>query len=382
MTADYAASVRAWAAELRGGSTRTWAEFLEEPSVGSVRLDPLPSAAQLEVVRRLPKDVPDLAGLADLVLATPAAWRGRIDVPLPWHEPPAFGSPPVAPDSLHPDELLRVVGSAITTLLLEEPPAAEPPRQSGFAVFRKRFVLLGAPSSRRILAERLATCGLREGGPRATYVVLGGPLEMMMAQRWAARIQAGSTIRWRRLWRYVKRHDRIPSGIQVGTLAEGLAHQVGGERVHLVLARTAQEAMDTVTEIFGLPRLQVEEPAELLSTDLLRVVNAPLTLAAGGARRARIVEQVWPGLARGEQPTAIGVPRPQLDWAVEAAEHELEHIVRGARTAGYAVHGDPRVLVPDRTAAMPRSIHRRDTLQLGLTVLGRAWTRRGERGGT
>lgn len=225
-------------------------------------------------------------------------------------------------------------------------------------------------------------CGLREGGPRATYVVLGGPLEMLMAQRWAARIQAGSTIRWRRFWRYVKRHDRIPPGIQVAALAEGLAHQAGGGRVHLVLARSTQEAMDTVVELFGLERVQVDEPAELLSTDLLRVVNAPLTLAAGEAGRARIVEQVWPGLVRGEQPTTIGTPRPHLDWAMAAAEQELGRIVRGARTAGYAVHGDPRIVVPDPTAAVPRSIRRQDTLQLGLTVLGRAWTRRSERGGT
>lgn len=382
MTADYATCVRAWAAELRGGSTRTWAEFLEEPTDGSLGLDPLPSAAQLEVVRRLPKDVPDVAGLADLVLATPAAWRGRIDVPLPWHAPRAFGSPPVAPETLHPDELLRVVGSAITALLVEEPEIAEVPGQSGFPFFRKRFVLLGAPSSRRIVAGQLVACGLREGGPRATYVVLGGPLEMLMAQRWAARIQAGSTIRWRRFWRYVKRHDRIPPGIQVAALAEGLAHQAGGGRVHLVLARSTQEAMDTVVELFGLERVQVDEPAELLSTDLLRVVNAPLTLAAGEAGRARIVEQVWPGLVRGEQPTTIGTPRPHLDWAMAAAEQELGRIVRGARTAGYAVHGDPRIVVPDPTAAVPRSIRRQDTLQLGLTVLGRAWTRRSERGGT
>src|SRR5690242_2061616 len=118
MTSDYAAHVRAWAAELREGSQRTWAEFLDRPggfdagfeahSVrASTNLDTVPTAAQLEVVRRLPKDVPQLAELADLVLATPASWRGAIDVPLPWHEVPAFGTPPVAPESLHPDELLR-----------------------------------------------------------------------------------------------------------------------------------------------------------------------------------------------------------------------------------------------------------------------------------
>lgn len=380
MTADYSTCVRAWAAELRDGSTRTWAQFLEEPSHGDLALDPLPSAAQLEVVRRLPRDAAHFAGLADLVLATPAAWRGRIDVPLPWHEPPAFGSPPVAPETLPADELLRVVASAITTLLVAEP-ECERPRPPRARPFRKRFVLLGAPSSRRTIAGQLVACGLREGGPKATYVVLGGPLEMLMAQRWAARIQAGSTIRWRRFWRYVKTHDRIPPGIQGAALAEGLARQVGGARVHLVLASSTQAAMDTVAEIFGLAPVRVEEPAELLSTDLLRVVNAPLTLAAGEAGRARIVEQLWPELAGGEQPATIGAPRPHLDWAVDAAEHELERIVKGARTAGYAVHGNPRIVVPDPAAKVPRSIRRHDTLELGLTVLGRAWGRSVARGG-
>ena len=61
-----------------------------------------------------------------------------------------------------------------------------------------------------------------------------------------------------------------------------------------------------------------------------------------------------------------------------------ERIVRGQQSAGYAVHGNPGIVVPvadtDAANPVPRAIRRHDTLELGLTVLGRAWTRRGERG--
>lgn len=380
MTATYDAAVRAWAAELRGGSRRTWREFLSSPSEGAVLQDPLPTAAQLEVVRRLPHDVGDFAGLADLVLATPASWRGRIDVPLPWDEAPRFGTPPVDPSVLHPDELLRVVGSAITTLLLEEPPQ-ERPQQRGFRLFLKRFVLLGAPGTAAIVGAEMRRQGWHEGGPKPAYVVLGGPLEKLMAQRWAVRVRLGSTIRWRPFWRYAKNHDRIPPGIQAAALASRLAAQVGGQRVHLVLASTTQEAMTTVADLLGLEHAEVPEPAQLLGTDLLRVVNAPLTLAAGEEQRARLVTEVWPELTRGQVSRPVGAPRPYLDWAISAAEREVEHIVRGARSAGYAVHGDPGVVVPDPKQVLTRAIPRRDTLELGLTVLGRAWNRHLERGG-
>lgn len=377
MTPEYAAQVRAWAAELREGSVRTWDEFLESPTSGSVALDPLPTAAQLEVVRRLPQQ--DRAGLADLVLATPAAWRGAIDVPLPWHEPRSYGAPAVAPEALHPDELLRVLGSAITTLLLGSPETPEPPQQRGIGLFRKRFVLLGAPTSQRVVSSALRARGLREGGPKSTYVVLGGPLESLMAQRWAARVRAGSTIRWRPFWRYARNHDRIPPGIRVAELAERLAREVGGHRVHLVLASSTQEAMDVTASILGVPTTTVDEPGELLGTDLLRVVNAPLTLAVGEHRRGRLVAQAWPALVAGETPRPIGAPRHHLDWALRTAEREVERIVRGSSTAGYAVHGHPGLVVPDPESPVPRAIRRHDTLDLGLQVLARAWNGR-ERG--
>jgi len=54
-SAEYAEGVRAWAGELRSGSSRTWSEFLAEPT-DAAAIDaqvPLPAAAQLELVRRL-----------------------------------------------------------------------------------------------------------------------------------------------------------------------------------------------------------------------------------------------------------------------------------------------------------------------------------------
>lgn len=391
MSGDYADQVRAWAEALRSGSTQTWSDFRRTApdsvangtasdratSRDAVPAPTLPTAAQLEVVRRLADtiEVPDFASLADRVLATAGPGRGRVDVPLPWDAPPEFGSPAVPPEQLHPDELLRVVAGALTGLLVEQPLAPAPVRRRSWRPFRKQFVLLGAPSAKRAIGRALVARGLREGGPKPTYLVFAGPLEDVMAQRWAARIRAGSTIRWRRFWRYCRNHDRIPPAIQAPLLADRLAREVGGGRVHVVLAEDTAGAMATVADILGVRAQPVEEPAELVATDLLRVVNGPLTLAAGRDGRSRIVEQLWPGLVPDEQPRRLGAPKAHLDWAVRAAERQAERLDEGSRTAGYAVHGDPAIVVPDRQAQLQRSMRRGETLELGLHALGRAWDR-------
>lgn len=389
MTADYADQVLAWADELRAGSTRTWSDFRAgvagsdsgpDSGVTAVAADgtPLPTAAQLEVVRRLAGrvEVPDFAGLADLVLTTPGPGRGRLDPPLAWPAAPAYGSPPVEPERLSADELLRVVGGALTRLVVDLPSRPATPSRRAWRPLRRRFVLRGAPSTARVVTEALADKGLRAGGPKATHVVVAGPLDVMMAQQWAARVRAGSTIRWRRLWRYNHVRDRIPPAIRLADRAEALARQLGGGRVHVVVAPDTRTAGHLVADVLGTDLPDLDEPAELGSTDLLRVVNAPLTLAAGPEGRARVVREVWPGLTEGEQPRRIGVPKEHLEWAVARAEREVERLRRGAAAAGYAVHGDPDLLVPDQGADLRRAIRRKDTLDLGLEVLGRAWTAR------
>ena len=71
---EYAERVRAWAGQLRVGSTQTWTEFLDAPAIAALPWDsdaPLPGAGQLELVRRLAQTrPPQHSRLAALVLST------------------------------------------------------------------------------------------------------------------------------------------------------------------------------------------------------------------------------------------------------------------------------------------------------------------------
>src|SRR5215208_5318111 len=146
---EYADRVRAWATQLRGGSTQTWTEFLATPAAPSEtthRDDPLPGVAQLELVRRLaPAGLPEFDQLADLILSTAGPGRGLLDAPLPWPRgtDTTIGTPPVAPEDVAADELLRVGAGALVRLLAAESrePVARPSRR--WRPWQRGFTLLG-----------------------------------------------------------------------------------------------------------------------------------------------------------------------------------------------------------------------------------------------
>lgn len=381
--AGYADRVRAWAGLLRSGSTQTWSAFLDGPAaeatgVGAGSL--LPGAAQLELVRRLAAgtgdELPDFAGLADLVLTTTGPGRGLVDVPLPWPgaevvSPPGIGTPPVEPDQLPAEELLRVSAGVLARLLAAEPrvPVRRPSRP--WRPWRRAFTLLGAPTTVELVRAALLARGLREGGPRTTYLVLGGPLEDMMAQRWSARVRAGAGLRWQRMWRTAATNDRVPPGIALPTIASHLADEFTPARVHVVLAPDASTTLSLVGEILGVSTEPVADRYDVLATDLLRRVNPVLHLAVGEDARRQVVRDLWPELAAGEEPGPLGAPASQLDWAVAAGER----MAVGLSAGRYAVHGDPALVVPTRRTGVRRAPDPDDVLAHALVVIGRAWRR-------
>jgi hypothetical protein len=375
---EYADRVRAWAAQLRGGSTQTWSEFLEAPATAakpSVDRDaPLPGVAQLELVRRLaPAGLPEFDRLADLVLSTAGPGRGLVDAPLPWPtgSDATIGTPPVAPDDVPADELLRVCAGALVRLLAAESrePAAPPSRR--WRPWQRGFTLLGAPTTVGLVRAALLERGLREGGSRTTYFVLGGPLEALMEQRWSARVRAGAAMRWQRMWRIAASNDRLPPGVALPSLAEHLADEFTSSRVHVVLAPDATTTLALVAEILGVSAGPVPDRHDPLATDLLRRVNPVLTLAIGDEGRRNVVNRVWPEIASGEDSGPIGAPAAQLDWAVAAGER-MARSLSGAR---YAVHGDPTLVVPTRRPGVRRGPEPDDVLRHALVVIGRAWRR-------
>ncbi len=385
---EYADRVRAWAAELRAGSTATWAEFVAAPRVGApaALAGPVPTAAQLELVRRLAatadsEDLPDRAGLADLVLTTPGVGRGLVDTPLPWRSvsPDAtrgqVGSPPVPPEELPAEELLRVCAGVLVRLLADEPRADPPPARRRWRPWRRSFTLLGAPSTAELVRSALWARGLREGGPRTTWFVLGGPLEELMAQRWAARVRAGAGLRWQRMWRTAAARDRLPPGIALPVIAGHLADEFGPERVHVVLAPDATTALAHVADVLGVAAGDVDDRHDVLATDLLRRVNPMLTMAVGDEVRRELVARVWPEIASGEESGPLAAPAAQLDWAVATGERTAAALA-GAR---YAVHGDQALVVPTRRPGVRRAPDPDDVLAHALLVLGRAWRRSTQR---
>jgi len=384
---EYADRVRAWAAHLRAGSTQTWTEFLDEAadaSTGAAAGDgPLPGAAQLELVRRLAgrPDGPtgaDFARLADLVLGTAGPGRGLVDVPLPWPGRPDdghIGTPPVAPEELPAEEVLRAATGTLVRLLAAEADTPPPRDTRPWRPWRRGFTLLGAPTTADLVRGALLDRGLREGGTRTTYFVLGGPLEELMAQRWSARVRAGAGLRWQRMWRIAATNDRVPPGIALPTIAAHLAEEFTPARVHVVVAPDAASTLALVGEVLGVAAGPVDDRHDPLSTDLLRRVNPVLTLAIGEEARRRVVRHAWPQIASGEDSGPLGAPAGRLGWAVRTGERMAVQLGGGR----YAVHGDPALVVPTRRPGVRRAPDPDDVLAHALGVLGRAWRRSAER---
>jgi hypothetical protein len=372
---EYTDRVRAWAADLRAGSTATWREFRAGSSAGSGPggSGPLPGPAQLELVRRLAgaeQDLPDFDELADLVLATSSPGRGLVDVPLPWSaSAPTVGTPPVEPEALPVDELIRAATGVLVRLLSSLRPRRTPPAVRRWRPWRRGFTLLGAPTTVDLVRTRLLEAGLREGGSRTTCFVLGGPLDDLMRERWAARVRAGAAMRWQRMWRVAQANDRVPPAIALPTIAGHLAGEFGADRVHVVLASDPTSALAAVADVLGARAGVVPAGSEVLATDLLRRLNPALTLAIGQEARRRVVATVWPEIAGGEQPTSLAVPAAQRAWAADAAERMAAALVAGR----YAVHGDPALVVPVRRPGVRRAPDPDAVLAHAITVIGRAW---------
>jgi hypothetical protein len=378
----YADRVRAWAGELRSGSTQTWTGFLDGGGAGAAPTAddrPLPGAAQLELVRRLNAsghdELPDGAGLADLVLTTAGPGRGLVDVPLPWPsgggDGDAIGTPPVAPEELPAEEILRAATGVLVRLLAAQTGSSAGAPARPWRPWRRGFTLLGAPTTVDLVRPALLRCGFREGGARTTYLVLGGPLEELMAQRWSARVRAGAALRWPRMWRVAAANDRVPPGIALPTIAAHLAEEFDASRVHVVLAPDATATAALVGDILGVTVGPVAHRYDVLATDLLRRVNPVLTLAVGEEARRQVVARVWPEISAGEESGPLAAPAGQLDWAVGAGERMASALGAGR----YAVHGDPALVVPTRRPGARRAPDPDDVLAHALRVVGRAWRR-------
>lgn len=393
MNMSYAEAVTAWSAHLREGGTTTWASWrAEEPTAlpseeATLPRGPVPDAAHLELVRRLNERAGEPSpGLADLVLATPSPGRGRVDVPLPWTgaDRPAYGNPPIDPEQLPEDELVRLAVGVLSRILPDVPAPTPTPELTRWPMpWRRRFRLHGSPGTVAAVRRALLAQGLVETDWRPTHVVLGRPLPVMVAEHWAAGTVRGGVFRWGTLWNRMQTRDALPARLDVADVAHRLASSVDlrKEPVHLVLARDDAEVAEDVAAILGTRRLDVHTGTDPARVDLVRRFNRHSQVALGTGGIRNLAERLA-GVLDEDRPPLVEEshvpPRLALPWARQTARVAAERVRDEHAGAGYAVHGNPGTLTLIGSAW--GGVPPRRTLDEALWACQEAWRRREERG--
>jgi hypothetical protein len=395
LSEGYADAVAAWTAHLRDGGTTTWSTWCSadrpagSPHPAQPRR-PVPDTAHLELVRRLNERAGEpLPGLVDLVLATASPGRGRVDVPLPWPgaDRPVFGNPPIDPQSLPEEELVRLAVGVLARLLPDLPAPPPPPDLVRWPMpWRRRFRLHGSPGSVAAVRAALLAQGMVETDWRPVHLVLGRPLDAMMAEHWAATTVAGGHLRWTTLWRRAGLVDALPARIDVVGIAERLGRAVdrNGAPVHLVVGSEAEDLAHAVAGVVKARPFELAPAVDPARVDLLRRLNR-LTALTRGPGQVRRLAATLDELLEGAEPRGprARVPRAVLDWARRNAESSLARVreeqERTPSAPRYAVHGDPGVLVPPHLghkAGSAGTIDPRHTLEVAVEGCLRAWRRR------
>jgi hypothetical protein len=374
---SYGDAVLAWAAHLRDGGTTPWEDFRHSPTppAGSTP-GPIPDGVHLELVRRINQASGGVAhpGLADRVLARVAPGRGRVDIPLPWPESPVrFGSPATDPLALPPHELIRLAVGLLARLLPGVPvPPVSRDRARWPLPWRRRFRLHGSPGTVAAVREALLAQGLVESDWRPTHVVIARPVEVMMAEHWAASVHSGGILRWSTLWRRTRATGRLPARIDVAALVGRLGGlQDRRANLHVVVARETREAITLTTRLLGAREVEAPETGDPAATDLLRRLNRVSVLTSGPACVRPIAAALVRVLADqpvGDDALPPVVPRGSRAWARTAAEASRDAIVG----AGYSVHGDPDALLPT-DLQRSETVDRDRTLELAVAASLRAW---------
>lgn len=391
----YGRAVSSWAAHLVAGGTTDWATWRAVPEGHAPDLGHpatrLPDAPHLALLHRLNLAGEAVPELAARVLATPAPGRGLVDVPLTWPSargpaPHRFGTPALDPDAVPAEEMVRLAVGVLAHLLAEVPVAEVPPAPAPWpAPWRRRFRVHGSPATAAAVRAGLLEQHLVETDWRPAHIVVARPVEVMMAEHWAATVRAGGILKWSTLWRRTRAAGRLPGPIDVPGLAARLAERgPAGGTVHVVVARDAEQATRLAADVVGADPGRVPPGVDLAVCDLLRRVNRLTALTAGPERvrslagvlldtvliEPQLVDPVLADARVPGGPREPVVPPRARAWADEVAAGAAADL----RRAGYAVHGDPDDLAP---ACPTGTVDRERTLALALTAVRRTWHLRG-----
>lgn len=331
----------AWRNHLRAGGTTPWLAFdgAPEPEDGWV-----PGAQQLELLRRVNQLGAPPAGVADRILGAPLPFRGMPDLDLAGTLSGEHGPEPVDPSRLPPAELVRVAVAVLTDVAVARTARGCGPdpqrgrhRLLGRArrLLRTPVTLAGPPAVTRAVRRQLVADGavVGHGGD---VVVVGAPLDRMLADAWWRRVVTHGAPPWPRWLREVVARDQLPAPADLAVLARRWEERRPGR---VVVAATPADAFARAGGHGALDVPARNGP----HAELERRVGMLLGVRVSPAQRTRL-------LARGVLPDGVHdvaqVPlalTPQAHaWALDRAERLADEIRRG----GYPVVGDPELLRP------------------------------------
>lgn len=342
-----------WTAHLRAGGTTPWAEWTaagpaEGPATGAGRL---PGAEQLELLRRLNRDVTTAPApaLVRRILCTSAPGRGRRGLPLAGDgPPPAYGVAPIDPSELSAEELLRPACLLLAEDLVRADAAGrtEPdPVPGRRRRLRHRYRLAGDRWLTGPLRDELVRRGRPQGGRDHVVYVVGAPLDQLLADVWTARCFGQAPVGWEAWLHQGHRRGSLGPRADLRRIARQWRERVGAERVHIVLDVALLPALLRVRR---LPA-EVVAPAPLSAdaVELARCVGPVLGLLVAPEEKERLLRRgLRPRLAAaapaGPGRPPLGVPPDLRDWVRDQALRQRDGLLRD----GYAVHGDPDRLLP------------------------------------
>jgi hypothetical protein len=341
-------------AHLRAGGTTPWRAFHETTADHGWAV---PGAQQLELLRRLNVAGTPSERLAERVLAASAPGRGQPDLELVGVAPDRrFGARPVDPEDLPQGELVRVA----TSLLAEDLVAAGPrPVREGFPrPWRVRYHLAGDPLRAADLRAHLIRRGRAPGGPTPVAVVLGGPVDRLVAGAWSRRCFEQGVERWPDFLHRWRQRRQLPPRVDIAEIADRMAARHGWEHVRVVLD-PAQ-----LPRTFGVRRLPDWHEPGADVVELGRRIAAVVGLLVPTQERAALLSTtLWRAMPRTDTP-AIAVPDEHADWLAAMARRTEARLRRG----GYPVVGDLAGLAPVAAGPPPGRLPDR-VLDLALRML-------------
>lgn len=337
MTVGGADRAWGWVAHLRAGGTTPWAGWTGSgrPAGDPGRARVVPGAQQLELVRRLNVAGSPSVALVDRVLAASAVGRGQPDLELAGAVPDRpFGARPVDPAELPDAELVRVATSLLADDLVTV--GVRRPSEGFPRPWRVRYHLGGDPLLADDLRTHLTRVGRAPGGPRPLAIVLGGPVDHLVADAWSRRCFEQGVERWPDFVRRWRQRRALPPRVDLAAVADAMAARHGRQAVRVVIDPAA------LPGVLGVRRLPAWERPGADAVELGRRIAVVLGMLVPAAQRQELLRWTLRPRIPSTTTAPVAVPEEQLDWVDDMARRTTRRL----RRAGYPVLGDLAGLAP------------------------------------